>query len=924
MLKKAIPYIVIIGLVLIVVFSLIVIRKSVKSGGNPLKSIPHDAAVIVKINNYHEFFNKVTINSKLWEQLNLLPSINRLDKQVRFLDSLLLKNNHARKLLLNTPSYMSIHYTGRAKISYLHTISLPKGVTARQINDLITGLTDKSGEITQRKYEGKEIFDVRFFHENAVNSFSYSINEGLVMLSFSSILLEDAIRQAGLSKNILSDAGFRKVLSTAGKNVVANIFINYNYFPKLLSVFVGQPDKAEVRGLNYLAEWTELDVNLNNEVMLLNGFTFANDSIQKLVNLFLNQTPQKISIPKILPIQTSTFVAVGFENSTSYFEKYEQFLKSEGKLAVYQKNLDLMKTRYGIDVKDLFLSITDNEFCYVITNDQTKNKGSNFLFIIKTKSSSLAEKKLKLLSEAAAKKENINSAALSRQFSLDDETKYTISKIPVENLLMNVYGGFFDKIENPYYTFQNNYVIFCNSEAVLQEVLHSNVLHKTLVNDITYKKFSDNLAARSNVLLYSNLNRSVFAFSNFLDKKLIKNWETNIGVFQKVQALGIQLNSSGDKLYTNLALHYIQDYEESPHTVWETLLDTITDFKPKFVLNHYTKQNEIFVQDLNNTIYLINKAGRILWKARISEKIISDIYQLDYYKNGKLQLLFNTKNYLHMIDREGNYVENFPVKLRSPATNGISLFDYENNKNYRIFIACENKKVYAYSKDGKIISGWQFEQSEDVVNLPVNHFVVGDKDYIVFGDRFKTYMLDRRGDDRVKINQLMPKSENSNYFLGNSGNENKARIVTTDTSGLVYFFYLNGNVETLRLKEFSNEHYFEYKDVDGDGTDDFVFLDRNKLEVYKQNKSLLYIYEFKEDVSRKFVYFHFSAADRKIGIVSPGQNKIYLINNNGSLYKGFPLKGSTLFSIGFLGNGSSQFNLIVGNNDNFLYNYAVQ
>ena len=41
------------------------------------------------------------------------------------------------------------------------------------------------------------------------------------------------------------------------------------------------------------------------------------------------------------------------------------------------------------------------------------------------------------------------------------------------------------------------------------------------------------------------------------------------------------------------------------------------------------------------------------------------------------------------------------------------------------------------------------------------------------------------------------------------------------------------------------------------------------------------------------------------------------------LYKGFPLKGNTQFTIGYLGDSHNQFNLIVGTRYNFLYNYSV-
>lgn len=83
-------------------------------------------------------------------------------------------------------------------------------------------------------------------------------------------------------------------------------------------------------------------------------------------------------------------------------------------------------------------------------------------------------------------------------------------------------------------------------------------------------------------------------------------------------------------------------------------------------------------------------------------------------------------------------------------------------------------------------------------------------------------------------------------------------------------------------------------------------------------------FNFPNPISEPPIYFSFSASDRKLGIVDKVDNKIYLLNNTGELYKGFPLDGSTLFSIGYLENTVGQFNLIVGGRNNFLYNYSVQ
>jgi len=151
-----------------------------------------------------------------------------------------------------------------------------------------------------------------------------------------------------------------------------------------------------------------------------------------------------------------------------------------------------------------------------------------------------------------------------------------------------------------------------------------------------------------------------------------------------------------------------------------------------------------------------------------------------------------------------------------------------------------------------------------------------------------------------------------------------SRILTTDTSGNIVSVYFDGHVVTASIDECGSQHFFDFKDVDADGEKDYIFLDGNKLRVYKQNKSEIFSFDFPSAIVQHPIYFRFSATDRKLGLVDIEENKIYLLNNNGSIYKGFPLEGTTLFSIGNLDNTDNNFNLIVGGRNNFLYNYSVQ
>jgi len=394
---------------------------------------------------------------------------------------------------------------------------------------------------------------------------------------------------------------------------------------------------------------------------------------------------------------------------------------------------------------------------------------------------------------------------------------------------------------------------------------------------------------------------------------------------KKSPGLVLQFTAEGEMYYSNLSIVYGETKELTlARTVWESKLDSTVIMKPTLVTNHYSQEKEILIQDAANTLSLLNTTGRVLWSIQTDGAILSDIHQVDYYDNGKLQYLFNTRNSIHLVDRNGNYVERYPVKLRDDATNGVDLFDYDNDRQYRMFLACRDRKVYAYDLEGNIVPGWVFEKSEETVTRPVQHFRLGDKDYLVFADAIRAYILDRRGNERVALKEILALSKNNIFYLDMNIPGESPRLISTDNTGNVIGIDFEGNAEMLVEHTATAGHYFRIQDLNLDGRPEYIYADNNKLEVLKPDGSVLFTYEIENKIAFLPDIYEFSYNDLKIGITDNTANKIYLVNSNGSLYEGFPLKGCTRFSIGNFAGSGSRFNLVVGSENGFLYNYSIE
>ena len=916
--KKIIP---IIGAIIILlgVGIFLYIQKKQTPNYDISRLVSAESAFFVDIHDPVELMEKATGENKIWNELTHIEGFQKFSQKIVFLDSLMEQEKRLEEAINGKRLIVCVQKQGKEQVGFTYLL---KPDNIREQNLLLKYLeewAEKEGnQLSVRNYNKTKLHSIRKGNDNLL---SYATVKGSLIASASPLLVEQAIRQSSVDHPVTSTKQFQRIRETAGKNVVANIYINFRRLPELLSLPFEKPFRQYISQQAAIGTWSALDINIKQDALLLNGFSIDQPGKTDLLDLFREQEPVDLEIESILPSNTSTYISLALSDKTKYLKQLKALYREREILDEYNSWKSRVQSKYGFDPEGVFYDVFHQEAALAFLNANVKNPREKAFLILKTKGKRTAQSRLSEVSRRMVSQEG--TMPHRSTLEIDQETSYTLYKFPLEDIFSKLFGSVFGGISNRYFTLIDNYVIFGRSPELLKEFIYSNILNQTLNHNPQYQQFSEYLSDQSNFHFYTNMYRSPHLIAHYLHEGLKEGIDKNLQHFRKFQALAYQFMGSGKMYYNNLFVKYIPRITEEPKTVWETHLDTAIDFKPALVTNHYTGKNEIFVQDLNNKVYLINNVGRILWEKQLKEEIMSDVYQIDYYRNGKLQMMFNTRNKIHLIDRNGNYVERYPVNLPSPATAPMALFDYENNRDYRIFIPCENKKVYDFTKEGDIIPGWEFGKTDTRVNRRVQHFRVNTRDYIVFADQYRIYILNRRGHVRVRPEEQFARSPHNLFVLEPKTRRNPPRLVTTDIDGTIRYIQLNGKVTGKKIKSYSTGHHFDYQDINGDGFKDCIFLDNNKLEVFETDGNEIFSHAFDAKITGPPIHFYFSYNNRKLGVVSRPENRIYLLNSDGELYEGFPLKGSTPFSIGYLDDTGRDFQLIVGNKYNFLYNYNV-
>lgn len=890
--KKNGILILILLLVLIAAVYFLTRRTSVSGFGDPYRAIPSDAVFILEAPDLPGFMNKLSGRSGLFREIASVKELSEFNSTFIFIDTVLGKRE-VKRLFGFGSAVVSFHLMGKDRLVPLLSLNVTPEMRHRHVRETLESLG--AGTINESEYQGVDVFEVPRQGSGDDNAVFIGFRQGALLCTTSRVLLENAVRQLDEESDIRSDRSFSRVFLSAGSNE-DRLFIIFRNLPRFLSTITTAKGNQMAAASGRLAGTAEGDLLIRESGLIVSGYIAADDPSQSL-SKFRNIPSISFDSYKILPAATALF-----ETSAMAAFKNSRPLSGTGN--------DMLRL-----IASQIMPFTGDEVTRALLDIRERPVADNSILIYEIRNKDHIDKTI----NSILKENSTGSDSHIVWFSPDDQTRLPVYKAPSGGLHELIVPGFAPGFKDLYYTVFDNFLITGSSFVTVTKVLYDNILNRTLANDLGYRDFESTMPSRLSYYFYAVPSRITGLLAEYLPASAMKIINNNLQSVRKISAVGFQFSPINEMLYHSLSVRFINEIREESVSEWETLLDTTAWIKPFFFTNHNTGAREIFIQDLKNNIYLINSTGRVLWKAPLRERITGPVYMIDYYRNGRFQLLFAGREYLHLVDRNGNYVERYPVKLRSPAAGPLSVFDYDNNRDYRLFVAGEDRLIYAYDKTGSVVRGWAPYRTQGLVRSEIKFFRVSGKDYIVAGDETGLYFLDRRGSIRLTTKEPVRKAINSEIRLTTGPDP---ALVCTSPDGVIQIISFNGAVRKIETQKFAPDHSFEYFDIDGDGTGEFLFIDKGKLYLYDSKGTRVFTKDFGTNDLGGPIGFIFSGNDRGVGVIDNRNSQIYIVDSKGDVFRGFPLRGASLFSIGRL-TGTSGFNLIVGGTDSFLYNYRI-
>ena len=830
------------------------LKESKEPNSNVLEHISNKTFCLIETNIYSDLINQLVRQNLIWNKLSNDPLLKNAQDNTSYFDSLITEHKELKTLLENNKLFLSC-YNQNLNTNYLVQFKIKEASDETYLNTFFkTNLTPNQSDALLPCY-------YKMVHGN--KWFIY-LKDGIVYMSNNIPLIEKSVNLKK-EESLAQSSAYLNLLKTNGKQKIS-VYLNNDLMP----IFNNDV-------LNTKSIFTP-DFNLNN--ISLSGYSQIESTT--LFNALKKQKPQTLDFYTELPDNPISFSAIALSEtnlfcSNLYFEMNTKMWKELNDSALY-------------DIKTEFLNTIKTG---VITANYQVNESIQNLTLLKTTDTEKSKILFKLISDSV--------------FVIGDISAYRI-KAHYKTL----FSWLNKTIKNNYVTINKNTIAFSSNTDILNNYINSLNASNTLSKNTVFMRYaSNNLLVNCNYMYYENID----LLKTNKQKSIINIQQLRLKEepYSHLSFIATQVKNVMQVRINLIKENNKQDELNTINYLWAYNADSIINNSLNVFINHTTKENEITFQDNNNSLYLISATGNLIWKKKLSEPVKSKIYTVDIFRNGKLQLLFNTKNYIHLIDRHGNYVQGYPLKTPNSITSNMTLLDYDKTKDYRIFIACNDKKIYNFSLYGIKTEGFIPVKTTEIVELPIAYVKIGPSDYLITADvSGKIYAFSRKGLGRIDFKNKTIQNLNNLFVSEGTNIENTKLIYVDDKNNLLNKITLTDKKEIIKLGDelsgFKTSFHLINNDTQkgllcyGNGAFYGYDLFSNKLIEYF-NENAVYTNVESVKLTDKLLYVAFNSAE----------NKTDILNASGKLLKQYSNTTHKPLVVDLYKNGK-QYLLMIDNN----------
>ncbi len=599
--------------------------------------VPKDAIYILETQDPIGSWNEVS-ESDIWNHLQKNDYFNQLTTSLNKLDTIFKKNKSIINLTGKREVLISAHVYKPKKYSFLYVIDLEKIAKLNVLKNNIGRFFSDNYRISNRVYHTHKIVEV--YDEKTKETLYISFLKNQMIVSYVHTLIEASIDQLE-EPEIGRDLDYLEIQKNVSNSKLFKLYIQYKYINQYAKCFTDKSlDIIETIGDNLL--FTGFDFKLDSKnTIIANGYTNVNETASAHMKALANNTSSKRSISKVLPAQTAVYTSLTFSDFTDFYQNFEAILKEDKtEYTKYLNGLEKVENYLKINVKQHFVSWIGNEIAFTHLNSPLNEIKNDFALVIKTNDIKKATTNLEFITNQIRKKTPVKFKSITYK-------EHTINYLAMKGFFNMFLGKLLNKIEKPYYTIIDDYVIFSNHPTTLKYIISSYIGENTLKNSKEFQDFNNYFDKKSSLFTYINTPLLYNSTMSVVNKKTQKEMQLNKDFIICFPQIGLQFNSDDTLLESKMVVKYVNPiivknnafYSPNKKIIETTHSNTLPKIEDdKINVETIFNISEVYLSDLNARKYTSkHKNGTLKIEVFFKNGLKHGSYK-EYYKNGELKI----------------------------------------------------------------------------------------------------------------------------------------------------------------------------------------------------------------------------------------------------------------------------------------------
>jgi hypothetical protein len=516
---------------------------------DPFSVVPEDAVYMIKTENPMEAWQKIS-SSAIWQHLSKQDSLKDVAKAAQTLTDFIHEQKDWLQWVAKRDVVISAHLYNQKDYDFLYVVDLPIKIES-QFQDLVSPYLKAYGQsLDTASYKEYPLFLFQNQEDKSVLTVAFIDN--LLVCSYTRLLVEAAIDQH-FAPYFSDQKHFKMVESNLSNKGIGNLYVNYRYLQNYMQAVFAQENpyvQSIAEAVLFSGGTLKAKESEKQTLLTLDGYSTLNDTLATYLRALALSGNGKITAPRIVSQRAAFYFSLTFDNLETFTTNFESLLEDADMVQynAYRRNVERVESFLKISLKEHFFSWVGNEIAVIQTEPHSSGRKANdeFALIIKTKNINEAKKNLQFIADQIRKRS-------PAKFKTLEHRGHKISFLAIKGFFQFILGKYFDKIEKPYFTIIEDYVIFSNSPTTLQGIIDDYRIRLVLTEDADFQTLFQEFDQKSNFFFYAKTPMLMRSMVSMVEPDTWKSMKKNEDYLICFSQFALQLSEARQNFDTRIA-----------------------------------------------------------------------------------------------------------------------------------------------------------------------------------------------------------------------------------------------------------------------------------------------------------------------------------------------------------------------------------